>query len=73
MSDPILQYLQSIDDRTARMENRINETLDKHQLKIDEHSEKFAEQRGVMLGGGAVITLISGCVAWIVDHFSRNG
>lgn len=72
MPDPILQYLKSIDDRTARMEIRIDETLDRHQDKINEHENKFERQSGIMIGGGAVVTALSGIAAWIVDHLIKN-
>lgn len=68
MSDPILHYLKSIDDRTARMEIRIDETLDKHQDKLNEHDKKFERQKGLMVGGGAVIAFIGACIGWVLDH-----
>lgn len=74
MTDPaILQYLKSIDDRTARMETRIDDTLDKHSKRLNDHDKKFERQAGVMIGGGAVVSLLSGLGAWIIDHFTRNG
>ena len=68
MSDPVLTYLKSIDDRTARMESRIDETLDKHQEKINEHDRKFERQAGVMMGGAGVITFISAPAGWLLNQ-----
>lgn len=68
MSDPLmLQYLQDIKDGVTRIENKV-ETQD---TRISSLEETRTTQRGIMIGGGTVVTFFAGCVAWLVDHWGK--
>lgn len=60
--DPLmLQYLKSIDDKTTRIE----EKLDKHDDRIGSLEDTRAKQRGIMIAGGTGVTLLSGFLSWL--------
>ncbi len=62
--DPTLEYLKSIDERTARIEGK----LDGHADRLSSLEETRAKQRGVMAAGGAAVTMFSGLASWIGRH-----
>lgn len=69
MADPTtLQYLKSIDDRTTRMEDRMEETFGFHQERISSLEKTRERQRGIMVAGGGGVTFFS----WLIAHLSRS-
>lgn len=65
MSDEAtLSYLKSIDDRTARIEDKMDAQGD----RIASLEQTRAKQRGIMTAGGAAVTLFSGIAAWFGGH-----
>lgn len=64
MSDAMLTYLKSIDDKTTRIE----EKLDSHSNRLSSLEETRAAQRGIMAAGGALVTVLSGIAGWFGSH-----
>lgn len=41
--------------------------------RIESLEDTRTQQRGIMIGGGAVVTFFAGLAAWLVDHFYKGG
>lgn len=68
MTQPIiLQYLKDIKENTLRIEQK----MDTHDTRIKSLEDTRTSQRGMMLGGGAVVTFFAGISAWVVDHWIK--
>lgn len=69
MQDPLmLQYLKDIKENTVRIENK----LDKHDDRIGSLEDTRTNQRGIMIGGGGVVTFFAGAAAWVVNYWSKQ-
>lgn len=65
MNDPLmLQYLKDIKDTTIRIE----QNQDKDGERISSLERTRSNQRGIMLGGGTVVTFFAGLVTWLMDR-----
>ena len=65
--DAHLQYIISIDNRLANIEKTVGERIGSVETDVDSLKETSSRQRGVMLGGGAVVTALSGLVNWLMN------
>lgn len=61
MSDAMLEYLKSIDDKATRIEDK----LDAHGDRIVSLETTREKQRFMMAIGGFLVTSCSGLTAWI--------
>ncbi len=67
MSDPLLEFVKSIDARISAMDSKLDAALDGHGERLNSLEDTRTEQRGMMLGGGMVVTALSGVAAYITN------
>jgi hypothetical protein len=65
-TDPLmLQYLQSIETRTASIDGKIDNMGSNLSERLDSLEATRNQQRGIMIAGGSLVTLLSGMAAWL--------
>lgn len=64
MTDRIDYIKESLD----KLHEKFDATVEKHDDRLKSLERTRANQRGIMVGGGAVVTFFAGVVAWVVDH-----
>lgn len=65
MSEELLSYIKDSVDR-------IEAKQDAQSARISSLEETRTTQKGMMIGGGAVVTFFAGCTAWLVDHWGKS-
>jgi hypothetical protein len=66
-SDPLLEFVKSIDSRISSMDKKLDAALDTHGDRISSLEDTRSEQRGIMISGGAFVTTLSGIAAYVVN------
>ena len=62
MTDRIDYIKESLD----KLHEKFDNTSEKHDTRLKSLERTRDNQRGIMAGGGAVVTLFAGLVAWVV-------
>lgn len=68
MSDPVLEYVKSIDQNTRILSAKIDALMEKHDKRIDDLEDSQAQMRGAAKVVIAIATGLSGILSWVVAH-----
>ncbi len=73
MSDEtMLHYVKSIADGVIRLEEKMDLMSADQNDRISSLETTREQQRGIMIGGGTMVTLFAGAVTWLVNIFSHG-
>lgn len=63
----LMDRFDSVDDELKEIKAAFNS----QELRISSLEDTRSRQRGIMIGGGMVVTFCASMFTWVVDHFWR--